>query len=82
VSVHRGSDVGSDHFSTLAKFAFPPKWLHIPKNTAHKENILHYKVRLLSDESIRWLYQQRIQQKLQEIPESSNIVLNGKTSKP
>ena len=33
---------------------------------ARKENILHHK--------IRWLYKQKIQQKLQEIPESTNII--------
>jgi len=60
---------------TLAKLRFPPKWLHLPMNTAHKENILHYKIRLLNDKSIRWLYKQRIQQKPQEILDSSNIVL-------
>jgi hypothetical protein len=74
VRVYIGSDIGSDHFLTLAKLRFPPKSLHLPKNTARKENKLHCKIRLLNDESIRWLYKQRTQQKLQEIPESSNIV--------
>jgi endonuclease/exonuclease/phosphatase family metal-dependent hydrolase len=52
VRVYRGSDVCSDHFFTLAKLTFLPKRLHLPKNTACKENILHYKLRLLSDESM------------------------------
>jgi hypothetical protein len=50
--VQKGSDLGSDHFFSLVKLRFPPKWLHLPNNTAHKENILHYKIILLSDESI------------------------------
>ena len=50
-------------------------------NTAHKENILHYKIRLLNDKSIRWLYKQRIQQKPQEILDSSNIVLEWRNIK-
>jgi hypothetical protein len=50
--VQKGSDLGSDHFLTLAKLRFPPKWLHLSNNNAHKENILHYKVILLGDESI------------------------------
>jgi len=43
-------------------------------NSAHKKNILHYKIRLLNDESLKWLYKQRIQQKLQEILDSNNIM--------
>ena len=69
------SDIGSDHFLTLTKFRFPPKWLHLPKNAASKENIHRYKIRLHNIESIRWLRKQRIQQKLQEIPENSNSIL-------
>ena len=74
---YRDSDIDSDHFLTLVKLRFPPQYLHLPKNTAHKENILHYKIRLPSDESIQWLHKQNIQQKLQEIPESRNNVLNA-----
>jgi hypothetical protein len=37
--VHRGSDVGSDHFLALAKLRFPPKPLRLPKKTTGKENI-------------------------------------------
>jgi hypothetical protein len=69
------SDIGSDHFLTLTKLRFPPKWLHFPKNAASKENRLHHKIRLHNIGSIGWLCKQRIQQKLQEIPESSNIIL-------
>jgi hypothetical protein len=47
--VQKGSNLGSDHFLTLAKLRFPPKWLHLTKHTAHKENILHYEIILLSD---------------------------------
>jgi len=61
---------------TSNKLRFLPKWLHLPKNTTCKENILHYKVRLLNDESIRWPDEQIIQQKVKEIPESSSVVLD------
>jgi len=43
-------------------------------NPAHKENILHYKIRLLNDKSLKWLYKLRIQKKLQEILDSNNTV--------
>ena len=65
--VCRGSDIGSGHLLTLAKLRFAPKWLHLPKNIARNENILHYKIILLSDESIRWLYKQRILQYRQKV---------------
>jgi len=55
--------------------------LHLPQNNAHKENILRYKIRSYNDEIKQWLYKQRIQQKLQEIPQSSNIVLEGRMIK-
>jgi hypothetical protein len=38
VRVYRGSDVGSDHFLTLAKLRFPPKYLHLPR-TQHAKKI-------------------------------------------
>jgi hypothetical protein len=50
--VQKGSDLGLDHFLTLVKLRFPPKWLHLPKDTALTENILHCKIILLGDESI------------------------------
>jgi hypothetical protein len=81
VTVYRGSGIISDHFLTLAILGFLPKWLHLPNNSACKENILHYKIRLLNDEIIRWLCKHRIQQKLQEIPESSNIVFECRNIK-
>ena len=73
VRVQRGSDIGSDNFFTSAKLRFLQKWLHLPKNTVWKENTPTYKIILLYEESVRWLH--RFQQKLQETPESSNIVL-------
>ena len=62
--VYRGSNVGSYHSLTSAKLRFPPKRLRLPKNNARKESILHYKIRLLNNESMRWLYKRRIPQKL------------------
>jgi hypothetical protein len=68
-------------FLTLGISGFLQKCLHLPKNTTRKENTTICKIVLLIDESIRWLYKQRIQQKLQEIPESSNIVLGWRNIK-
>jgi hypothetical protein len=70
--VHRGSDIGSDHFLDLAKLRFPPKSLRLPKNTAGKENI-----KLVT----QWLYKRRIREKVQAITESSRIVLEWRNIK-
>ena len=69
------SDIESDQLLILAKLRFQSKWLHLNHNTARKENILHYETKLLNDKSIRQAHKQRIQQKLQQIAESSNSVL-------
>jgi hypothetical protein len=81
VRVYRSSDIGSDHFLTLAKLRFPPNWLHLPKNTARKENILHYKISLLNDESIRWLYKE-FNKNYKKFQKVAILFLNGETSKP
>jgi hypothetical protein len=36
----QSNNIGSDHYLTLAKLRFTPKWLHLPKNTASKETSL------------------------------------------
>ena len=49
VRVYRRSDIGSDHSLTSAKLRFPSKCLRLPKNTAGKNSILHYKSILLNN---------------------------------
>lgn len=68
-------------FLTFAKSRFQQKFLHLPKNIARKENTPICKTVLLIDESIRWQYKQIIQQKLQEIPESNNVVFEWRNIK-
>jgi hypothetical protein len=58
VRVYRGSDIGSDHFLTLYDTDFHQKGYIYPTKTARQENIPHYKIILLKDGSIRWLYEQ------------------------
>jgi len=38
VRVYRGNYICSDHFLILAKLVVTPKWLHLTKNSARKEN--------------------------------------------
>jgi hypothetical protein len=53
VRVYRGSDIDSDHFFTLDELRFSPKWLHLSRNSALKENVLHCIIRLVIDEKTK-----------------------------
>jgi hypothetical protein len=71
-------DIGSDHFLTLAKLRFSQKYLHFP-GTPHAKKI--YFVMTFDcwlTEEVYDSYTNRIRQKLQEFPESSNIILEWK----
>ena len=56
VRLYRRSDTFRDHVWICAKLRVPPKWLHLQKGSAGKGHLLYCEVRLLNDESIRWLY--------------------------
>jgi len=79
VRVYNGSDIGSDHVLTLDKLRFSPKWLVLPRDTALKENILHYGIRLLIDGSIRSV--QIMQQNYKKFQKVAILFWNGKTKK-
>jgi len=54
--VYRSNEMGTDHYLLSAKVNFPPRWLNkINKKTSLKQDEF-FKVRLLNDESTRWLY--------------------------
>jgi hypothetical protein len=56
VRLYRRSDTVRDQVCSFAKLRVPPKWLHPPYESAGKGNLLECEIRLLSYESIRWLY--------------------------
>lgn len=70
VHVYRGCDINSDHHLVMARFALWTKW----KNSKVKERPLQedvYKIYLLNQESIRNLYQQRLNQYILNTPTDS-----------
>jgi hypothetical protein len=73
--------MSSDHFFNFGYIEISTRMFTFTQEHCPQKNTSISKIALLIDESIRWLYKQRIQQKLQEIPESSNIVWGGGTSK-
>jgi len=53
-------EADSDHYLLCAKVNFPPQWLNKSNKKTPKQQEEFFKVRLLNDESIRWLYTQRV----------------------
>lgn len=71
VHVYRGSDIYSDHYLVVAKIALLARWKTI--KTAQIKNEEVFKVYLLQDESIRRLYQNRLNILLQQTETKDNI---------
>jgi len=60
IRVYRSNEIDSDHYLLCAKVNFPPRWLKKGNKKAPLKEEEFFKVRLLNDESIRWLYDQRV----------------------
>jgi hypothetical protein len=71
IRVHRGMELDTDQYLLYAKVEFPPIWL----NKSRSKRILlkpeeFFKIRHIKDESVKWLYQQRVKIHLSNIPEN------------
>ena len=55
IRVYRSNEIDSDHYLLCAKVTFPPRWLNKGKKKAIVKQEELFKVRLLQDESVRWL---------------------------
>jgi len=64
-----GIEIGSDHYLLCAKVNFLPRWLSKSNKKTPLKQDEFLKVRLLNDESIRWLYTQRVKLHLSNIKE-------------
>lgn len=69
--VYRGPDINSDHFLLVSKVAIPARWKRF--KCKKKEYAETFKVHLLQQESIRKLYQRRIEQYMTQTSISRNI---------
>jgi len=58
ITVYRSNEIDSEHYLLCAKINFPPQWLNKGNKKPFKA-VKIFKVRLLNDDSIRWLYTQR-----------------------
>jgi hypothetical protein len=67
---YRSNEIDSDHYLLCAKVNFPPRWLNRSNKKAPLKKEEFFKVRLLTDESIRWLYTQRVKLHLNNTKEN------------
>jgi hypothetical protein len=59
IRVYRSIELDTDHYLLCAKVDFPPQWLNKNINKKVLSNQEEFfKIRLLNDERIRWLYTQ------------------------
>src|SRR5215469_5197208 len=60
IRVYRSNEIDSDHYLLCAKVNFPTRWLNKSTKKVPLKQEEFFKVRLLNDESIIWLYTQRV----------------------
>ena len=60
IRVYRSNEIDSDQYLLCAKVKFPPRWLNKGNKKAPLKQEEFFKVRLLNDDSIRWLYTQTV----------------------
>jgi len=82
IRVYRSNKIDSDHYLLCAKLNFPPRWLNKSNKKAPLKQEEFFKVRLLNDESIKWLYTQRVKLHLNNRRRMKKTLRkNGKTYK-
>jgi hypothetical protein len=70
IRVYRSNEIDSDRYLLCAKVNFPPRWLNKSNKKTPLKQEEFFKVRLLNDESIRWLYTQRVKLHLRNTKEN------------
>lgn len=73
-TVKRGCDINSDHFLVVSRITLLSRWVRGKNNKKSKNNTEEvYKTHLLENESVRSLYQNRVNFHLQEYTTSEDI---------
>jgi hypothetical protein len=57
--VYRSFEIESDHYMLVSLARFQPKWYKKRKNVSFSKVKKYYKVHILNDQCIQWLYQRR-----------------------
>jgi exonuclease III len=71
VSVYRGPETETDHYLVASPLRIPPRWYKRKQQIRNSDKI--FKINLLRDPSIRWLFKNRVLTLLQQVKISSNI---------
>jgi len=77
IRVCRGSEIDSDHYLLCAKLNFPSRWLNKSNKKTPLKQDEFFKVKLLNDESIRWLHTQRVGLHLSNAKENETGIEKG-----
>jgi hypothetical protein len=77
--VYRGFDVSTNHFLLIFKISLPQKWYKPCQRPKQVEEV--FRVNLLEEPSIRYIYQSRIEQYLSHSSISLNINIEWETLK-
>jgi len=72
--VYRSNEIDSDHYLLCTKANFPLRWLNKGNKKVPLKQEDFFKVRLLNDESIRWLYTQRVKLHLKNTKENEKDI--------
>jgi len=74
IRVYRSNEIDSDHYLLCAKVNFPPRWLNKSNKKVPLKQKELFKVRLLNDESIKWLYTHKAKLHLSNIEENETNI--------
>lgn len=72
VRVYRGYEINTDHYLLQAKVNFKTRW-YKPSRKQNSEQKEAYKIYLLKQQSIKELYQRRLEEKTKEVPKKNDI---------
>jgi len=75
IRVYRINERGDDNYVLCAKVNFPPRWLNKSNKNFPLKQEEFFKVRLLNDESTRWLYTQRVKLHLSNTKEDETDIV-------
>jgi glycyl-tRNA synthetase beta subunit len=74
VRVYRSTELDSQHYLICTQVNFPPRWLNKNVTKFRSKQEEFFKTRLLKDESIRWLYTQRVKLDLNNVKENETDI--------
>jgi hypothetical protein len=69
--VYRGPEIESDHYLVIASICISPQWIQKKSGVLNKE--FSFRLELLQDASIKWLFERRVNKLIEEMKEANTI---------